>query len=290
MEKRLSLFLAVAGSALLISGCYTQVGTVRDEPSREYSASEQEVDNESPPADSGYSENGGYGDNNGDYDRYRERFYYDYYYPPFGAPWAFGAGVLMGGYYSPFFWNPWDPWYPGGGWYYPHSAFPYYGGRYRQPFAYYNNGAGGRYGQTRNFGVTRGRSGSVRGMSGGAPYGTSPTARGVTLPASGSSRGTSRSPATTATTRSTTGHNSGRSGAVDRAGHGRTGGSRATGRYSTPPPPPRSSGGGSRGTSGGTRYSPPSHPPASTGSTGRSSGGGGSSSGGSGGSRGGSRR
>ncbi len=300
MERKLTTFLVVVASMLLMAGCYTQIGTTRDEPSSDYSYNDQDS-NSQPDTASG----GGYDD---DYWRYRDQFYSNYYYnPPMYDPWGYRNGIVMGGYYSPFWWNPWDPWYPGGGWYYPYSSYSgLYGGYYGSYYGghgYYGAYAGSPgHGTTRNFGVTR-RSGSIRGT--GTPpdlrRGASGSGSGSVALPSGNSRGSYRPAATPRAPSAATGRsNNGRKGEADRAGHNRTGNSRAGGRYSAPPPPPPRSGGQSRG---GERWTPPpSPPPASSapasapapsgGSSGGSRGGGSGSSGGSsgGGSRGGNHR
>ena len=44
MERKFTAFLVVVASMLLLAGCYTQIGTTRDEPSGDYSYNDQNSD------------------------------------------------------------------------------------------------------------------------------------------------------------------------------------------------------------------------------------------------------
>jgi hypothetical protein len=155
---------ALIALALLLSGCYTQLATTEGE--EEYSQQAPYTDDTTFVPDStgarGYTE-------------YRERVYFDYYYPSF----AFSVG-----YYSPWYWGVnwwyapyWTPYYYGygwyapisyPGWYYPYYSYPYYySAPYRSaPYATRTFGNTRSVGNTRSTGATREVTGA--GYSGGS--------------------------------------------------------------------------------------------------------------------------
>jgi hypothetical protein len=155
------VFAALAAS-LLLAGCYTQTGSVREEseaPAEGYTDSRAAYD--TTAADSG-----AYSDDS--YESSRRHFYYDSYYP------VVAVGV---GFYDAW-WYGYYPWYasvywswPYYGWgyygaYYPYYGWGYYGGYY--PYHPYHDGYAPyyatAYARTRTFGTTRG-GGSTRGGS-----------------------------------------------------------------------------------------------------------------------------
>lgn len=302
------LFLAAG----LLTGCYTELGTVRSEraPARDYDRTESAEESYEAPQDSlEYAEEEGtYSDD--DYWHYRHRLGFYYYYPSFYV----GVGAA---YYDPWYWDPWYwrssayyydpficgtyfPWYYAG-WYRPSywGHYPWYSGWRTRDYA-----GGGRYSGTRTFGNTRG-SGSSR-LAGSQRAGDAvqqTPVRGGDLPvgyrsAGSSTRSGTPSSSAPGVSSSRRGRSDGGSGVVRQGTRGKTGSTRSGGskegtrieRSSPPPsyqpsPPSRGSGGGRSGE--GRSYSPPSSSPSP------SSGGGGNSSGGSsrgGSSRGGNRR
>lgn len=256
----LSVLLLFA--AWSFSGCYTQVGSERND--RDYSSREEYRVTD---VDTTYNDSSGYTDN--DYDYARQRFYYDSYYPGF----TFGIGF---GYYSPWYWRPywgWGTWYydpfiynawawgpyppiyePG--WWYPHYG-SYYGSYYGLRY--------GRYNMTRTFGNSR-MVGSTRGSYSG--YNAGATRSGTNLPPAGTGRSlgkTSRpstsTPSNLPPPRVSPGRRGdqrpaspSRDGSVNRAGRDRSA------RYSSPPRQEGRSG-GARSSGSGRTYSPPSSPP-----------------------------
>ncbi len=275
---------AVVVTALALSGCYTQVGSMREDREGDYSYRDED---RSAVTDSTEEQPGEYNDNDYEYDR--GRFYFDYYYPSY----TFGLG-FYGSWWSPWWaWGTWynDPflygpyynnwgwgWYPG---YVPGWWYPRYGGYYG---TYPYGGRTRTFGNSRMVGTTRGGMYDPPGggvLSGGTR--TSPGAvgrSGVTTrrpqPGRPSARPSSRvSPGRRSDGRFVPPSSSG---TVNR-------GSRGEGRRSyTQPrsaPAPRNEGrsSGGRTYGGGRSYSPPSShsspPPSRGGSGGGSRGGGG---------------
>jgi len=180
--RTIGVIVAVTALSALLSGCYTQVGSVRGDRDYGYTSSDNpenstnvQADNDTSIADSGaYNENS--------YEQSRRDFY-DECYPPsvyvgggwYGPWWSVGFG------YDPWYWGYGPSWY--GGWGYPAYwgwfpvATPYYG--YYGHYGYY--GYGRYYGGTRTFGITRARTGAAF-----AGYGTQPLYR--TTAAGGASR------------------------------------------------------------------------------------------------------
>lgn len=145
---------------VVVSGCYTEVGTVRETRTEEYAEEEATAYDDSADA--------------AGYDDARARFYEDYYYyyprmviaPPY-VTFGFGWGAYWDPY--PYWWYGYGPpgWYPvyWGGYYpYPYSWYGgyyhgYYPGYYYPPtYAYRPVSTSypvGAYGNTRTFGTTR---------------------------------------------------------------------------------------------------------------------------------------
>ncbi len=174
-KATLTLLIGLLGMGLLISGCYTQVATMR---------SDESYSNEYYDQDSTYASTdtarGNVVNNYYFYGYPRHRFYFRFYYPssywfdPSYDDWYGGNYYWSSSYWYPdWYWHPW--WYYGGyspGWYYPYGNY-YYGGYYGDYNPYYY---GTYYGynkdrsRTRDFGSTRG-AGSTRGVStGGAGF------------------------------------------------------------------------------------------------------------------------
>ncbi|HTY58874.1 MAG TPA: hypothetical protein VMF59_08645 [Bacteroidota bacterium] len=174
---------------LLLSGCYTQMGTARGDSDEGYDS--HNVANDETTADSTQP---------GDYESARREFYNDSYYP---YP-AYSVGIGFG-------WN--TPWYGYGYPWYFYDSYPFYGGFYPYgywyPHAYpgyygsYYHGGGGysHYGRpyaTRRFGMVRSSGGSRSGYitpTGGhgvvpGTAGRTGTARGVVTPATAGRRTT----------------------------------------------------------------------------------------------------
>ncbi len=163
--------------AMLVAGCYTQVGSTReDRYSDEYTSQQSEaVDT------TAYDSTAGQGDTYFDeYGYPRSRFYLGYYYPSWVT---FGVGY---GVYDPWCWNWWyaDPFWAGyyypslyGGWWYPgYGYYPWYGGYGGYGGHGYGSHHGG-YASVRQFGSTRGLGGVTRGYAGGARGTVEPAAR-----------------------------------------------------------------------------------------------------------------
>src|SRR5437867_101442 len=142
------------------TGCYTQLGTTRDEHREEYSSSTQ-----NDTTGDNYEQS--YADNYNDYDNGAPgyRYGFDYYYPTFGFgfsaydPWYWGYSGWYS--YDPFLCGTYYPaiyagWYP---YWHRHGIFFYPNYRYR---TYATAGSRGFYGRTRTIGSTRG-SAVVRG-------------------------------------------------------------------------------------------------------------------------------
>jgi len=162
MKIRLSHYL-FGGALLLVivlSGCYTQMGTVRNDRGEndENYSSPQQSDNDSSYAedDQNYYDNGYYND----WDHPRVGF--SYYYPNhYGWPsYEFSAAYGNPWYYDAFWWGS-DPWMYGNPYYY---GSPFLYGGYYPPYyysPYYSYGYGNGYGRSfrnthRAFGSTRG--------------------------------------------------------------------------------------------------------------------------------------
>ncbi len=296
-------FLVVSSAAILLSGCYTQVGSTRPEPAIGQDDSYSEgVDSsgEYPPED--YTEQ--------DYNYDRDRLYYDYYYPStfvnVPSPFALGSYGWYGSPYNPFWCGTsyptilfgWPGYYPPWSWYslyYPSWWYSpvYYGGG---GYAYgYSDTRG--HGDRRTIGSTRGRSesggviGSGRGGTTTLPTATVTRGGGSSTsstPSSGTSGPAVGREGSTGRTRS------GSSGAVNNGGRSSRGGSRESttrggSRRGSPetrsappervsPPqrsaPPRSSGGESTYSPPPSRPAPSAPPQSSGGSGGTRSGGG----------------
>jgi hypothetical protein len=288
--------------SVFVTGCYTQVGTVRDDRDDNYSSrdrdrSEYGYTDSQPGYDTTVADSGRYAEE--PYETVRHRAYFDYYYPTFSVgfgwygPWDWGYG------YDPFFY----PWYYSSWGYpgispYPWYVYPYYRDPgYYGPYYSHTYGGGRTYGHTRTFGNTRTggsyRAGSAVYRGGGATSLINPA--GTRYAPRSNPRVAPSSQPRVSTSRRT--YNSGRAtsspqGKTYRGGSTR-GGTR--GGYGNTPPrsryePPQSSGGsrssGAGRSGGGRSYSPPSSPPSHGGSSAPPSSGGRGSSG----SRGGSRR
>jgi hypothetical protein len=238
--------LMAAAPLLLLSGCYTQMGTARGDSGEDYDS--QTAANDQTSADSTQP---------GDYDTARREFYnessYPEYYPVYGAAIGFGWGAPWYGCSYP--WGIYDPWSWYGGFYpYGYWGAGYHGGRYYAGGGYYY----GRGYATRRFGMVRSGGGS-RGVSAGLPggYGRSPlpatrTGR-VVAPGRTAGRGgvvsgsyLSRGRAGIATSRN-------RPGSRGLAARSAPSGTRSSGRGYSAPAGHAPSGGGSRGGGGGSR-------------------------------------
>lgn len=272
----------------VLGGCYTQVGSVREEPSNDYSVNGERSDVQY--SDSGQSEyNDPYYDT---YESSRQRFYYDYYYPStwsigfsVGSPWWYRHnywGWNTWGWYDPYY----DNWYTPGYWF-PYSGYYSHGYTYRP--VYYGGGTtyGGVYrGRTRTTGVTRdgsGRSGSttgyvpaatpVRGQGPRQETGTTPgayaprTPSATNTPAATSRPGVSTGRQGTRSVEQSTPPSRGSSGRTVDRGRGRSDGGSSHGG---------NSGGGRSYTPPAQSSPPPSHAPSSGGNSGGSSSNGGS--------------
>jgi hypothetical protein len=211
--KRITSFFTIqiisVALALGIAGCYTQLGSVRDEGGN--------TEEYQQPPDQGYSEapydsNATMMDNYYYYDNHLPspyyRFAFDYYYPSYY--WGWYNDPFFSDWYDPFSYNPWicgtpfitygSPW----GYYNQYGfGYAYYTGGYYSYYPWgYSSVSEGFYG-TRNFGSTRGitktsrRSGPTREM-GYVPPPAIPVSTTAAAPAV--SRGAA--PAATTTTRS----------------------------------------------------------------------------------------
>lgn len=185
----ISLFITF-GSVVILSGCYTQVGSTKPEGNNDYYS---ENDNATqPPAteenvDSTESRNGDYYfDDSGNP---HSRYYFSYYYPSFAVgatfydPWYWGYGGYS--YYSPFWCGTY---YPAlyAGWYHPTSHYYPNGGSYAWGTGRGGHGSTRTIGNTRGSGGSRGRNDSYQGrqndgflpsgMSSGASVGRGPAA------------------------------------------------------------------------------------------------------------------
>jgi hypothetical protein len=296
----LALSLGTLVFSLVATGCYTQVGSTRDDRfSGEY-PDNSAVTEESPAVDdSSQSAPDPYFDENG---VPRERFYLGYY-PPMGVSIGYG-------WYDPWYYNPWyndpfwcwnsyyyySPWWYSSCWYYPPYGWygGYYGGYYCDP--------GHHYATTRSFGNTRG-SGSTRGIAGSTRggYETPGRTAPMSLDLPGAVRqgsGTRQQRTVKASPRAESGANAGRSRETVRKGAAAGDKSRQATRpaprrplraaQGSPAPPSYNPGSGSQsgGSRGGGSASPPASRPSGNGGGSRGSGstrgggGGGSSSGG----------
>jgi hypothetical protein len=286
------LLLPIAVSlAFLASGCYTQLGSVRndkhkDAEEEEYAKDEQYGDEEEYVEEDSLSQ--------GDYEDARHRFYSDGYYPYVGVgfgyydPWYWGNG---GHYYGSYWYDPIWGWC---GTSYPrYYASGYWGGRpysswYPRGHYTYRTGTkvvtrpGGAYGATRTFGTTRTPMGNTRGstdvLPSGARAGTSlgkSGSTGTAVTRSGARRGDTRSSSATGSSSSSGSRYGGtrESSRSSSSGSTNRGGTR---RYDsspsyTPAPAPSSggSGGGNSGHGGGSSAPASSPAPASSGGGGQ---------------------
>jgi hypothetical protein len=166
MTTRLRFYVlaGVVGVALvLLSGCYTQLGTVKED---RWSDDQYTYSNQQPQADTSYQgeeQNEEYQNGSECYDDWyyqHPRVGFSYYYP--SAFWPSAAFSLA--YADPWFYDynwAYDPWY-----YSPYYAYPYYS--YYRPYYYDNpwwsyyssNGATVHRG-SRDFGNTRTTGGRV---------------------------------------------------------------------------------------------------------------------------------
>ncbi len=260
-----AVLLAVS---LLISGCYTQLGTVGDEsssssPYDEYSNQDttQTYSNDMSQYYNGYDDNF-YGTNS--FSRYR---FFSFYYPTSYWNWAYDPWYDYS-WNNPWY-NPWyNPYYGGGYW----GGYPYYGGGYYgyypySPGSYVGNGPASN-GTRSPFGQDRGTASSLtsgRGRRGSYTVETP----AVDLPRASSIQGASRSgsvqPSSTAApsvnqprgsaVSRPSGNSGNRTSATPSAGstnRGRSEGRGYSQPSSRPSSPPPASSGGSR-SSGGTR-------------------------------------
>ncbi len=158
MKNNLLLVIAFALTIPLFAGCYTQIGSMKDDKySDEYvkdsddSIAEETVDADSSTAGTDY-----YFDENG---YPRDRYFFDSYYP---------ASIYLGAlWYNPWY-SSWG-WYGGGYWGFPYP-YPYaYAGWWSPGYCYspgyysYNPPVlYGGHGATRTVGNTRGGIGGTR--------------------------------------------------------------------------------------------------------------------------------
>ena len=126
--KRKAIPLVLLAPALILAGCYTEVGGVKSEgetPDEQSYNNEEYLD--STVAGGQYP--------NEDYGNYRYPYGMSYYYPPYNDPWFYGPQPIYGGYgyYDPLWWD-YSPGYYGGwyGAYYPPVYGGYYGAYYGQ--------------------------------------------------------------------------------------------------------------------------------------------------------------
>jgi len=286
MQKQV-LLTTVGGSlillALLLSGCYTQLATTEGE--EDYARETAYADDAPYVADStaarGYTE-------------YRERVYFDYYYPSFAfsvgyySPWAWGVNWWYTPYWTPYYYG--YGWYAPiayPGWYYPSYGYPYY--PYATPYASapyatrtHGNTRTAVYG--RSAGTTRdvsgagyaggsmidnmgraavrsGGGGSARGLSSGVRTPSVPNRLSPTTIPRTSSGGRSPGSVRASDSRSSEKYRPGRSTTPSyNSGNGSTG--RSDGDR-TPSYGPQSRGGGESRSGGGQSYSPPASRPSS---------------------------
>jgi hypothetical protein len=278
--------------ALLASGCYTQLGTVRNDRDKEYKEDEEYAKTEEYADDQEYAEEDTV--TQGDYDNARQRFYSDGYdaYPYIG----FGFG-----YYDPWYWRHAGYYYYSPSWYDPiwgwcgtsyprYYASGYWGGSsynswYRRGHYTYRTGGnvvtrpGGAYGATRTFGSTRTPMGATRGgtdvLPSGARAGSGLGKQGsdaTSISRTGARRADTRPAATTgSSTKSGTRYGGTREGSRSSTPSGTTnrGGvrrSEPSGGYSpSPSAPSGNSGGGYSGRSSGSSAPASSPAPSSSG-------------------------
>lgn len=260
--------------ALLLSGCYTQVGTVRNDRDTE---SPQEYTEEDEYAYEDTVSQDQYQDARhqfyfGAYDSYPWLSFGYGYYDPWYSRWA--------GYYSPYWYDPVWGWC---GTSYPRYYASLYG--WGRPYDSWNSRGsytyrtgsnvvvrpGGAYGATRTFGSTRTPAGGTRGgtevLPSGARAGTGLGKRSTDVPLlpRASTRRAEDRPAGTVSPGSKSGSRSGGSREGTRSGGENRGGNR---RYEVAPynPPasssPGNSGSGNSGRSGGS--SAPASAPSSS--------------------------
>lgn len=274
--------LVALGGVLVLGfiagGCYTQLGSVRDDPQEDAVDEEQYAYDDSTTVD--------------DYENVRRQFYYDYYYPSvmvgigFGSPW-------YGGFHSPYgYYSPWvDPWY---GW--CGSTYPGYYGYWDNPFRGYGTyyGHAGTYragnggyvvrgsgttggtrtiGSTRSSGSTLGTGALPTGVRSNTPVGKTGSVQLPTGSVSTGRRGQSGERQSVTGTRTGTGASGKKETPRSQAprSNPRPNTSDRPERVSSPVAPPqgasspgRESGrGGNDRSGGGSSYSPPSPSPSS---------------------------
>ena len=164
-------FIAIL--VMLLSGCYTQLSTVkgdRDDDERYTSSGSRDDSSYTQNEDGEYRERSDY-DNDDYYGYNHPHVGFSYYYPTYWPSYAFSVAYA----------NPWcydnywayDPWYCGTSYvrypfygYYPTYYYP----AYYYHYSYYHSGYASRYGSvrrgTRDFGSTRGNA-SGRGATTG---------------------------------------------------------------------------------------------------------------------------
>ena len=165
MKRNLSFLLIplLGGLFVLLSGCYTQLKTVREEPAdnRDYNSSQMS-------GDTAYTANGDAGQGySSDYDDggYHSYVGFNYYYPSYGYGFTYGNPWV-----SDFYWGyNYYPWYCGTPYvadpaygYFPHA---YYYGSHHYGYAY---GGRGRFDGTRTPALNRVAGASQVGTSRGA--------------------------------------------------------------------------------------------------------------------------
>jgi hypothetical protein len=256
--------------AVFMTGCYTQIGSVRDGYSsyNEYPDSDTTV--ASPSSQDRYY---GYDDNfygTNSFSRYR---YFSYYYPTYYWNWSYDPWNDYG-WYNPWYGTSFNPWY--NSWYSPYNGG--WGGYYSYNDPWHWSGGHGTYYNSPNsttgrrpFGQGRGRADDTRPFDNGRNTVRSGSLPTVDLPpAAGSDRsgttGTSlrkppanqpssvQPPRDTSVRKPPSSSGQGSSGST--TGRTESGRGRTETRQSTPPPAPPSQGSGTRssgGSSGGDR-------------------------------------
>ena len=191
--KAYAFVLALLIGALL-SGCYTQLSTVKSEREEEYTYTRNDQEEDTTSYDSG--SRGTYHDYDyDDWDRPYPRFraYMNYYYPAYYWP-SIGFTLAYSDPYYGWSWYGYDPWWCGTpqivyAWpvyYYPYYYYPYSQSRW----GHYAWGGGGVR-TNRDFGSTRG--GSMRTVGGGrggeSPAYDAPRSGGINEGSSAGRRG-----------------------------------------------------------------------------------------------------
>ncbi|MGD0338712.1 MAG: hypothetical protein ABSB78_07960 [Bacteroidota bacterium] len=259
--KKLGLTIVVMAVGLLMAGCYTQVGSVRDE----YSPYNENVSDDTTGTPT-YSHDryGGYDDNFYGYDSFSRYRFFSFYYPTYYWNWSYDPWYDYGWY------DPWySPYYGGWGGYYSYYHNPWYWGG--NSIGYYHSSSSND--RRSPFGQGRGRISDTSPFGGGRDAGrtgfqTTPT---VNLPSAAgvnntgtngasvrqqpaNKPGAAQQPRQASVRKSSS--NTGRSRNGNATGQGNSGRSRTEGRQYTPPPSPPSHDSGTRssgGSSGGDR-------------------------------------